>query len=122
MKTAHEAELLARKFHDYYEELAPLFGYTTRPETRQFDPNSKNGKLMIEVCACILAHLRSQRDGNVVVPREPKPGLRCGDVAVSTDPRYAGWVFVRHIDGENWTTCAKMTAETWAMLAAAKEG
>lgn len=57
----------------------------------------------------------------VSVPREPKPGLLCGDVAVSTDPRYAGFVFVRHIDGVNWTTCAKMTPETWAMLAAAEK-
>ncbi len=53
----------------------------------------------------------------VSVPREPKPGLLCGDVAVSTDPRYAGLIFVRHADGVNWTTCAKMTPETWAMLA-----
>ncbi len=61
-------------------------------------------------------------DGMVRVPREPKPGLLCGDVAVSTDPRYAGFVFVRHVDGVNWTTCAKMTPETWTMLAAAQEG
>jgi len=53
-----------------------------------------------------------------VVLREPKPGLLCGDVAVSTDPRYAGWIFVRHVDGVNWTTGAKLTPEIWAMLAA----
>lgn len=53
------------------------------------------------------------------VSREPKPGLLCGDVAISTDPRYAGWVFVRHSDGVNWTTGAKLTDETWQMLAAA---
>ena len=63
----------------------------------------------------------SSDDGMVRVPREPRPGLLCGDVAVSTDPRYAGFVFVRHVDGINWTTCAKMTPETWAMLAAEKE-
>jgi len=61
-------------------------------------------------------------DGYVLVPREPKPGLLCGDVAVSTDPRYAGWVFVRHVDGENWTTGAKLTPETWGMIAAAQPG
>ena len=33
-----------------YEKLAPEFGYTTRPETREFDENSSNGKLMIAVC------------------------------------------------------------------------
>lgn len=53
------------------------------------------------------------------VRKEPKAGLLCGDVAISTDPRYAGWVFVRHVDGINWTTGAKLTPETWAMLAAA---
>lgn len=42
--------MLARLFHDRYERLAPQFGYTTRPETRNFDPNSPNGRLMIEVC------------------------------------------------------------------------
>lgn len=52
------------------------------------------------------------------VPKEPKPGLLCGDVAISTDPRYAGWIFVRHVDGVNWTTGAKLTPETWAMLRA----
>lgn len=42
---------LARQFHDLYESMAPQFGYETRPETRQFDPESKNGRLMIAVCA-----------------------------------------------------------------------
>ena len=41
---------IARKFHKVYEKLAPEFGYTTRPETREFDENSSNGKLMIAVC------------------------------------------------------------------------
>lgn len=54
------------------------------------------------------------------VPKEPKPGLFCGDVAISTDPGYAGWIFVRHVDGVNWTTGAKLTSETWAMLRASE--
>ena len=29
---------LAKLFHETYERLAPDFGYTTRPETREFDP------------------------------------------------------------------------------------
>lgn len=41
---------LAKLFHDTYERLAPEFGYTTRPETREFDENSSNGKLMVAVC------------------------------------------------------------------------
>jgi len=45
---------LAVLFHDTYERLAPDFGYETRKETRAFDPESPNGKLMIAVCAKIL--------------------------------------------------------------------
>jgi hypothetical protein len=48
------AESLARFFHETYENLAPSFGYETRPETREFNPESKNGRLMITVCGAIL--------------------------------------------------------------------
>jgi hypothetical protein len=47
-------ELTARRFHEAYERLAPTFGYTTRPETREFDPESSNGKLMTAVCREVL--------------------------------------------------------------------
>lgn len=40
---------LAVKFHEVYEKLAPSFGYETREETRKFNPDSKNGRLMIAV-------------------------------------------------------------------------
>jgi hypothetical protein len=43
------AVALARKFHDEYERLAPTFGYETREETREFDPDSQNGQLMVAV-------------------------------------------------------------------------
>jgi hypothetical protein len=49
---------LANLFHETYERLAPGFGYQTRPETRQFDPESPNGRLMIAVCGEILQTLR----------------------------------------------------------------
>ena len=49
-----DAEVLARKFHNYYESLSSQFGYETRKDTRDFDKNSPNGKLMIEVCKNIL--------------------------------------------------------------------
>lgn len=45
------AEHLARRFHETYERLAPQFGYTTRGDTRAFDPATPNGKLMVAVCA-----------------------------------------------------------------------
>lgn len=41
---------LAIKFHDAYERLAPQYGYETRRETRKFDAQSPNGRLMIAVC------------------------------------------------------------------------
>ena len=46
-------EELARRFHDTYERLAPEYGYTTREDTKEFDPDSPNGKLMIAVCATL---------------------------------------------------------------------
>lgn len=41
---------MARLFHETYERLAPSFGYETRADTKAFDPESPNGKLMIAVC------------------------------------------------------------------------
>ncbi len=48
---------LAKKFHQYYEELAPKFGYETKPDTKEFSLDSPNGKLMVAVCERILADL-----------------------------------------------------------------
>jgi hypothetical protein len=45
---------LAMLFHETYERLAPQFGYETRTETRVFDPNSNNGRLMTAVCEELL--------------------------------------------------------------------
>jgi len=44
-------EMLARFFHSTYEKLAPQFGYETRQDTRDFDPTTPNGKLMVAVAA-----------------------------------------------------------------------
>jgi hypothetical protein len=44
---------LAQEFHDLYEKLAPSFGYETRTDTKAFDPLSRNGRLMMAVCANI---------------------------------------------------------------------
>lgn len=54
-KPMSASEVLARAFHDTYERLAPQFGYETREDTREFDPKSKNGRLMIAVCGEIQA-------------------------------------------------------------------
>ena len=53
-------DTLARRFHDLYESLAPTFGYTTRSDTKQFDPESPNGKLMIAVCNGLLKELQAE--------------------------------------------------------------
>ena len=53
-------EQLAKRFHEYYESLAPTFAYKTRTESREFDPESNNGMLMIEVCRLILEDLKDQ--------------------------------------------------------------
>lgn len=50
-------EQLARKFHDTYEKLAPDFGYETRPDTKQFDPTTANGRLMVAVCKELLTDI-----------------------------------------------------------------
>ena len=37
-----DAKELAILFHETYEKLAPQFGYSTRIETRSFDPDTPN--------------------------------------------------------------------------------
>lgn len=49
----------AKLFHDTYERLAPSFGYETRADTKQFDPESPNGRLMIAVCDVVATAFRS---------------------------------------------------------------
>lgn len=49
-EASEQAKALAEKFHNTYERLAPDFGYETREDTKQFDPESPNGRLMIAVC------------------------------------------------------------------------
>ena len=48
---------LAIFFHGTYERLAPKYGYKTRKDTKQFDPDSPNGKLMIAVCERVIDEL-----------------------------------------------------------------
>lgn len=42
-------EEIAEEGHRIYERLAPKYGYETRPDTKEFNPDSPNGKLMIAV-------------------------------------------------------------------------
>ena len=50
---------LARLFHETYEELAPRFGYATRPESRVAwdDVPENNKRLMIATCREVLLHI-----------------------------------------------------------------
>lgn len=50
-------EQIARAFHEAYERLAPEYGYTTRPETREFKADSANGYLMVAVVQSVRALL-----------------------------------------------------------------
>lgn len=56
------SERLARLFHEAYERLAPEYGYETREETRDFDPESPNGRLMIAVCGEVEAALEADHN------------------------------------------------------------
>lgn len=48
-RAAH-CSALAERFHSLYEEIAPLYRYETRKETRKWDPESPNGQLMLATC------------------------------------------------------------------------
>ena len=73
------SEKLARLFHDTYERLAPKYGYETRKETRQFDPNTPNGKLMIAVTDEIEKNLYESTKENKY--RENNNETKQGDMA-----------------------------------------
>jgi len=53
---------LAIIFHTIYEKLAPNFGYETRDDTKIFDIDSQNGKLMIATCDEILKNIVTTTD------------------------------------------------------------
>jgi len=58
--STNDTQALARAFHDAYERLAPNFGYETRKDTREFDPLSPNGMLMIAVMEVIASRQDQQ--------------------------------------------------------------
>lgn len=55
-----DADKLARLFHDTYERLAPQYGYETRDDTKQFDPTTPNGKLMVAVAGEVDKHYQRE--------------------------------------------------------------
>jgi len=90
--STNSALKLARSFHDLYESLAPSFGYQTKKETRQFDPNTPNGKLMVAVCSEILRkypslQLEAAKDEDPP-PAEDAPADEEGqDQSATPDPK-----------------------------------
>lgn len=48
---------MAYSFHYEYERLAPMFGYKTREDTRVFDSESPNGKLMVAVMKKLMGNM-----------------------------------------------------------------
>lgn len=83
---------LAILFHETYERLAPTIGYETRKDTRLFDPESKNGKLMVAVCGAILERPRtalSVRCLHTSITGWGTPEARCDACGTTFDWRSA---------------------------------
>lgn len=57
---------ITKKFHDTYEKLASEYTYETREDTKVFDINSNNGKLMYatvnEIVSPILKENKKQKE------------------------------------------------------------
>ena len=57
---------ITKKFHDTYEKLASEYAYETREDTKVFDINSSNGKLMYatvnEIVSPILKENKKQKE------------------------------------------------------------
>ena len=57
---------ITKKFHDIYEKLASEYTYETREDTKVFDINSNNGKLMYatvnEIVSPILKENKKQKE------------------------------------------------------------
>jgi hypothetical protein len=71
-----DAEELARRFHEAYERLAPVFNYQTRRETAVpwDEVPEQNKRLMIAVCAELLAQMcPASPDSNADDPPPPRP-------------------------------------------------
>ena len=58
VETLSSATDLAMLFHDTYEKLAQGYSYETRQDTKIFNPESPNGKLMIQTCKVIMKAMK----------------------------------------------------------------
>ena len=87
---------VALLFHEAYERLAPSFGYQTREETREFDPDTPNGQLMIAVVGEVLGFLRTSQ----TAPDDADSGFS-GDVVKRAEMLWANLP-----TGRAWTSLA----------------
>ena len=79
----------ARLFHEAYERLAPRHGYTTREETRAWNPLSPNGQLMQDVALEVLGplwHKLLDRDRENAALREALNAARDGFINLRPEP------------------------------------
>lgn len=79
---AGDAEALARRFHETYERLAPQYGYTTREETREWDPHSPNGRLMIATCKEVL-QVANEQSSPAAGDSDADEGIAALNVAIA---------------------------------------
>ena len=88
-KPNNEWEKIAFLFHNTYEGLAPKFGYETRKDTKEFDPESNNGKLMIATCKAVISKTLQQQREEIIKEIE-------GIVGVDESERWGDeWSFER---------------------------
>jgi hypothetical protein len=110
-----DALRMATFFHDTYERLAPSFGYETRQDTRRFDPDSANGRLMQAVCAEWLRAAVQQPAAHYPVEWGPSDARQLTCACGNPDPA--------HADQQGTAPDENTRAGRWAVDAATwKEG
>jgi hypothetical protein len=82
-----DVEELAQLFHNVYEELAPSFGYETRQETKIFDKNSNNGKLMIATIKKIKETLFTEEQVRFIICKSFLLGVDRGEYSKDFEDR-----------------------------------
>ena len=65
-----EIKKLVLEFHNTYEKLSTEYNYETRKDTRQFDFNSPNGKLMYAVIRKVVVPKLQQKESIIKEVRE----------------------------------------------------